>query len=171
MLIHVEPKGPNNQGSSGSKAPARNNSSGNPLGAGVSGTTGCCVSQVKKGVLQVLEIGLKSASSTVRTWALFDGGSTRSWISDKLREELQVLGASEQMFVHAFNGTLDGETTRVNLELLSTEDDSFVPVSFSPLVRRDLTLGDEIIDLSELKKSLPHLSVVKADELDYRKIA
>ena len=171
MLIHVEPKGPNNQGSSGSKAPARNNSSGNPLGAGVSGTTGCCVSQVKKGVLQVLEIGLKSASSTVRTWALCDGGSTHSWISDKLREELQVLGASEQMFVHAFNGTLDGETTRVNLELLSTEDDSFVPVSFSPLVRRYLTLGDEIIDLSELKKSLPHLSVVKADELHYRKIA
>ena len=135
------------------------------------GVTSCTVSRARKGVLQVIEIGLKSGSSNTKAWALCDTGSTHSWVSEDAKSCLGLVGSSETVYVRGVTGSLEGDTSCVNLELFSLEDESFIPPKFSALVRAGLSLGDEKLDLKNVKSCCPHLKVIKADVIDYSKIS
>ena len=135
------------------------------------GVTSCTVSRARKGALQVFEIGLKSGSSITKAWALCDTGSTHSWVSEDVKSCLGLVGSSETVCVRGVTGSLEGDTSCVNLELFSLEDESFIPLKFSALVRAGLSLGDEKLDLKNVKSCCPHLKVVKADVIDYSKIS
>ena len=134
------------------------------------GVTSCTVSRARKGALQVFEIGLKSGSSNTKAWALCDTGSTHSWVSEDVKSCLGLVGSSETVCVRGVTGSLEGDTSCVNLELFSLEDESFIPLKFSALVRAGLSLGDEKLDLKSVKSCCPHLKVIKADVIDYSKI-
>ena len=135
------------------------------------GVTSCTVSRARKGALQVIEIGLKSGSSNTKAWALCDTGSTHSWVSEYVKSCLGLVGSSETVCVRGVTGSLEGDTSCVNLELFSLEDESFIPLKFSALVRAGLSLGDEKLDLKNVKSCCPHLKVIKADVIDYSKIS
>ena len=135
------------------------------------GVTSCTVSRSRKGTLQVIEIGLKSGSSSTKAWAPCDTGSTHSWVSEDVKSCLGLVGSSETVCVRGVTGSLEGDTSCVNLELFSLEDESFISWKFSALVRAGLSLGDEKLDLKSVKSCCPHLNVIKADVIDYSKIS
>ena len=130
----------------------------------------CTVAQARREALQVLEIGLRNGSSEAKAWALCDTGSTHSWVSEKLRSEMGLKGSHEVVFVRGVTGTIEGSTRCVDLELFSLEDNKFVPLKFSALVRPGLYLGNEKLDLRNLKHDCSHLKHVVADVIDYSKI-
>ena len=107
------------------------------------GDTSCTVSRACKGALQINEIGLKNGSLNTKTLALSDTGSTHSWVSEDVRSCLGIVGSSETVFVRGVTGSLEGNTSCVNLELFSLEDESFIPLKFSALVRAGLSLRNE----------------------------
>ena len=90
----------------------------------------------------VIEIGLKSGSSNTKAWALFDTGSTQSLVSEDVKSSLCLVGSSETVCVRGVTGSLEGDTSCVNLELFSLEAESFIPLKFSSLVGAGLSLGD-----------------------------
>ena len=65
---------------------------------------------------------------------------------------------------------MEGDRSCVNLELFFLEDESFIPLKFYALVSADLSLGNENLDLKNVKSCCPHLKVIKADVIDYSKI-
>ena len=140
------------------------------LGSG-EGVAACTISRARKGALQVIEVGLKSGSATTKAWALCDTGSSNSWISEVLRSELCLSGSNEVVSVRGVTGSFEGSTRCVDLELFSLEDESFVPLKFSALVRPGLSLGTEKLNLKDVKKACPHLRVVVADVIDFSKIS
>ena len=106
------------------------------------GATSCTLSRALKGALLVIEIGLKSGSSMSKAWALFDTGSTPSWVSEDVKSCLCLVGSSETVCVRGVTGSLGGDTSCVSLELFSLEAESFIPLKFSALVGPGLSLGD-----------------------------
>ena len=95
------------------------------------GVTSCSVSRARKGALQVIEIGLKSGSSNIKDWDLCDTGSTHSWVSEDVKSCLGLVGSSETVCLRGVTGSLEGDTSCVNLEPFSLEDESFSPLEFS----------------------------------------
>ena len=67
-------------------------------------------------------------------------------------------------------GFLQGDTTCVNLELFSLEDEFFINLKFSALVRAGLSLGDKKLDLKNVNSCCPLLEAIKADINDFSKI-
>ena len=133
------------------------------------GVTSCTLSRARKGALQVVGIGLKSGSSNTKAWALCDTGSTHSRISEEVKSCLDLVGSTETVCVRGVTGFLEGYTSCDNLELFSLEDESFVPLKFSALVRAGLSLGDEKLDSKRVKSCCPHMKVIKADVIDHSK--
>ena len=131
----------------------------------------CSVASVSTGALQVVQVESRSGSLSFKAWALCDGGSTHSWISDGLRRQMSLGGSDETISVHGITGQVLEETKRAELELRSLEDSSFEPTKFSALVKSGLSLGSDKIDVSRLKEQCPHLEVISADEIDFRKVS
>ena len=65
---------------------------------------------------------------------------------------------------------MEGDTSCVNLELFAVEDEFFIPLEVSALVRAGLSPRNETLDLKNVKSCCSHLKVIKADVNDYSKI-
>ena len=76
----------------------------------------------------------------------------------------------EVVFVRCVTGTNEGRTRCVDSEFFSLEDNKFVPLKFSALVRPGLYLGNEKLDLRNLTHDCSHLKHVVTDVIDYSKI-
>ena len=121
--------------------------------------------------MRVIEVGLKSGSTTTKAWALCDTGSSNPWMSESPRSELSLLDSNEVVSIRGVAGAFEGSTRCVDLEFFSLENEDFVPLKFSALVRPGLSLGTEKIDFKSVKKACPHLEVVVANVIDFSKIS
>ena len=61
---------------------------------------------------------------------------------------------------------MKADTSCVKLNFVSLEDEPSNPLKFNACVRAGLSLGDEILDLKNLKSWCPHLKVIKTDVND-----
>ena len=69
------------------------------------------------------------------------------------------------------SGTIEGSTRSVDLELFLLEDNKFVSLKFFALVRPGLYLGNEKLDLRNLKDERSHLKHVVVDVIAYSRIS
>ena len=84
---------------------------------------------------------------------------------------MSLLGSNEVVSIRGVTGSFEGNTRCVDLELFSLENEDFVPLKFSALVRPGLSLGTERIDSKSVKKACLQLEVVVANVIDFCKIS
>ena len=84
---------------------------------------------------------------------------------------MSLLGSNEVVSIRGVTGSFEGNTRCVDLELFSLENEDFVPLKFSALVRPGLSLGTERIDSKSVKKACLQLEVVVANVIDFSKIS
>ena len=93
--------------------------------------------------MQVIEVGLRSGSTTTKAWALCDTRRSHSWVSKDAKTSLGRHGSSDTVSVRGVTRSLEGETSCDSLELHSLKDFSLKPLKFLDLVRHHLSLGDD----------------------------
>ena len=114
-----------------------------------------------KGLLQIVEVQLDSLSSSVKVLALCDSACSHSWISRNLAHKLRVKGSATKLTVHGINSQQVADTETVELKLTPVHSGgscSTFPVT--PYVREDLKVGNDVIDVDNLKKIYPLLEPI-----------
>ena len=121
-----------------------------------------------KGLLQITEIELQSPSGSKKVLVLCDSACSHSWISKGLADKLQVKGSPTKITVHGINSQQLIDTETVELKLTpghSGGSCSSFPVK--PFVRNDLKIGNDFIDVDNLKAKYPHLEPISLSKYSY----
>ena len=124
-----------------------------------------------KGLLQITEVELQSNNNTAKVLVLCDPACSHSWISEKVANKLNVRGPRIRLSVHGINSHQSVETQMVEVKLRPVHSDgtceSFV---IRPYVRKELNVGDDYIDVNELKRQYPHLDPIPLTEYRYGEV-
>ena len=124
-----------------------------------------------KGLLQIVEVQLDSLSSSVKVLALCDSACSQSWISRSLAHKLRVKGSATKLTVHGINSQQVVDTETVELKLTPVQSGgscSTFPVT--PYVRDDLKVGNDVIDVDNLKIIYPHLEPIPLSKYSYSNV-
>ena len=124
-----------------------------------------------KGLLQIAEVQLDSLSSSVKVLALCDSACSHFWISRSLADKLRVKSSATKLTVHGINSQQMVDTETVELMLTpfhSGGSCSTFPVT--PYVRDDLKVGNDVIDVDNLKKVCPHLEPIPLSKYSYSNV-
>ena len=124
-----------------------------------------------KGLLQTVEVQLDSLSSSVKVLALCDSACSHSWVSRSLADKLRVKGSATKLTVHGINSQQVVDTETVELKLTHVHSGgscSIFPVT--PYVRDDLKVGNDVIDVDNLRKIYPHLKPVPLSKYSYSNV-
>ena len=121
-----------------------------------------------KGLLQITEVELESPSCSEKVLVLCDSACSHSWISKRLADKLQVKGSPTKLTVHGINSQQQIDTETVELKLTPVHSGgscSSFPVK--PFVRNDLKIGNDFIDVDNLKAKYPHLEPISLSKYSY----
>ena len=121
-----------------------------------------------KGLLQITEIELESPSGSEMVLVLCDSACSHSWISKGLADKLQVKGSPTKSTVHGINSQQLIDTETVELELTPVHSGgscSSFPVK--PFVRNDLKIGNDFINVDNLKAKYPPLEPISLSKYSY----
>ena len=130
----------------------------------------CAVSDVK-GLLQIAQVELQSPVNSVKTLVVCDTACSRSWISRRLADQLQLKGSPTKLTVHGINSHEVVNTEIVELKLTPVHSvNSCPPFSVKPYVRKNLNVGTDVIDVDVLKTRYPHLDPIPLAEYRYEDV-
>ena len=121
-----------------------------------------------KGLLQITEIELESPSDSEKVLVLCDSACSHSWISKRLADKLQVKGSPTKLTVHGINSQQLIDTETVELKLTPVHSGgscSSFPVK--PFVRNGLKIGNDFIDVDNLKAKYPPLEPISLSKYSY----
>ena len=124
-----------------------------------------------KGLLQIVEVQLDSLSISVKVLALCDTTCSHSWISRSLAHKLRVKGSATKLTVHGINSQQVVDTETVELKLTPVHSGgscSTFPVT--PYVRDDLKVGNDVMDVDNLKTIYPHLEPIPLSKYSYSNV-
>ena len=95
----------------------------------------------------------------LNTLAMCDSGSPNSLVDKSVVSKLQLHGREASLSVAGIHGSKDVETEIVSTAVSATK--KYQPLTTVQLYVHDkLTLGDQIVELQELKDRYPHLSIL-----------
>ena len=124
-----------------------------------------------KGLLQIVEVQLDSLSGSVKVLALCDSACSHFWISRNLAHKLRVKGSATKLTVHGIYSQQVVDTETVELKLTPVHSGgscSIFPVT--PYVRDDLKVGNDVIDVDNLKKIYQHLEPIPLSKYSYSNV-
>ena len=124
-----------------------------------------------KGLLQIVEVQLDSLSMFVKVLAVCDSVCSHSWISRSLAHKLRVKGSATKLTVHRINSQQVIDTETVELKLTPVHSGascSTFPVT--PYVQDDLKVGNDVIDVDNLKNIYPHLEPIPLTKYSYSNV-
>ena len=127
----------------------------------------CSVSDVK-GLLQITEVEVHTSTTSVKVLALCDSACSRSWISEDLATKLNVKCLPTKLTVDGINSQQVVDTQSVELELTPVHwGGSCSTFDVKPYIRRNLHVGNDVIDVEQLKQQYPHLEPVALSKYIY----
>ena len=127
----------------------------------------CSVSDVK-GLLQITEVEVHTPTTSVKVLALCDSACSHSWISEDLATKLNVKGLPTKLTVHGINSQQVVDTQIVELKLTPVHSGGSCPTfDVKPYVRKNLHVGNDVIDVDQLKQQYPHLEPVALSKYSY----
>ena len=121
-----------------------------------------------KGLLQIAEVELQTSEKSERVLVLCDSACSHSWISSELASKLDVRGTPTKLTVHGINTNKVFDTQMVELKLTPVHSggscSSFI---VKPYVRDQLSIGNDVIDIDNLKTRYPHLEPIALRKYSY----
>ena len=121
-----------------------------------------------KGLLQIAEVELQTSEKSERILVLCDSACSHSWISSELASKLDVRGTPTKLTVHGINTNKVVDTQMVELKLTPVHSggscSSFI---VKPYVRDQLSIGNDVIDVDDLKTRYPHLEPIALSMYSY----
>ena len=121
-----------------------------------------------KGLLQIAEVELQTSEKSERVLVLCDSACSHSWISSALARKLDVRGTPTKLTVHGINSNKVVDTQMVELKLTPVHSDgSCSSFTVKHYVRDQLTIGNDVIDLDDLKTRYPHLELIALSKYSY----
>ena len=121
-----------------------------------------------KGLLQITEVELQTSENSAKVLVLCDSACSHSWISSELADKLDVRGTPTKLTVHGINSNKVVDTQMVELKLTPVHSGgSCSSFTVKPYVRDQLTIGNDVIDVDELKTRYPHLEPIALSKYSY----
>ena len=122
----------------------------------ISDATTALATNVTQGGLPVLRIKLTSGDTSLNVMALCDSGSSISFVDQSVVSTLQLQGRQASLSVAGIHGSEDVKTEIVPITVSAA--DKTRPLSTVQFyVHKNLKLGNQNVDLPELKSRYPHL--------------
>ena len=130
----------------------------------------CSVTDVK-GLLQITEVEVHTSTTSAKVLALCDSACSHSWISEDLATKLNVKGLPTKLTVHGINSQQVVDTQIVELKLTPVHSGgSCSTFDVKPYVRKNLHVGNDVIDVDQLKQQYPHLERVALSKYSYGEV-
>ena len=127
----------------------------------------CSVSDVKE-LLQRTEVEVHTPTNFVTVLALCDSACSHSWITEDLATKLNVKGLPTKLTVHGIIPQQLVDTQIVGLKLTPVHSGgSCSTFDVKPYVRKNLLVGNDVIDVDRLKQQYPHLEPVALSKYSY----
>ena len=121
-----------------------------------------------KGLLQIAEVELQTSEKSERVLVLCDSACSHSWISSELASKLDVRGTPTKLTAHGINTNKVVDTQMVELKLTPVHSggscSSFIVKLY---VRDQLSIGNNVIDVDNLKTRYPHLEPIALSKYSY----
>ena len=122
----------------------------------VSDATTAVATNITQGGLPVVLIKLTNRDLSLNVLAMCDSGSSISFVDKSVVSKLQLQGRKAALSVAGIHGSQDVKTEIVPIAVSAREKSRpLTTVQF--YVHEKLKLGDQIVELKELKDSYPHL--------------
>ena len=122
----------------------------------VSDATTAVATNITQGGLPVVRIKLTNGDLSLNVLAMCDSGSSISFVDKSVVSELQLQGRKASLSVAGIHGSQDVKTEIVPIAVSACEKSRpLTTVQF--YVHEKLKLGDQIVELQELKDRYPHL--------------
>ena len=104
---------------------------------------------------------MKSSSGKDTTaLVLCDTASSNSWVSNDLANRLGLHGTALKLTVKCINTEEVVDTKLVELIVTPHENQAFESLKVSPYVKKDLSVGADVINIEALQETYPHLAVL-----------
>ena len=117
-----------------------------------------------EGLFQKTGVEVHTSTSSVTVLALCDSACSHSWISEDLTTKLNVKGLP----TNGINSQQVVDTQKVELTLTPIHSGcSCSTFDVKPHVRRNLQVGNDVIDVDQLKRQYPHLEPVALSKYSY----
>ena len=122
----------------------------------VSDATTAVATNITQGGLPVVRIKLTNRDLSLNVLAMFDSVSSISFLDKSVVSKLQLQGRKASLSVAGIHGLQDVKTEIVPIAV-SAHEKSRPLTTVQFYVRGKLKLGDQIVELQELKDRYPHL--------------
>ena len=107
----------------------------------------------------------------MKVLALCDSACSHSWISRSLAHKLRVKGSATKLTVHGINSQQVVDTETVELKMTPVHSGgSCSTFSVTLYVRDDLKVGNDVIDVDNLKKIYTHLEPIPLSKYSYSNV-
>ena len=121
----------------------------------VSDATTAVATIITQGGLPVVRIKLTNRDLSLNVLAMCDSGSSISFVDKSVVSKLQLQGQKVSLSVAGIHGSQDVKTEIVPIAVSGHEKSPLTTVQF--YVHKKLKLGDQIVELQELKDRYSHL--------------
>ena len=106
-----------------------------------------------KGLPQITEVEVHTSTNSAKVLALCDSACSHSWISKDLATKLNVKGLPTKLTVHGISSQQVVDTQIVELKLTPVHSGgSCSTFDVKPYVRKNLHVGNDVIDVDQLKQ-------------------
>ena len=122
----------------------------------VSDATTAVATNITQGGLPVVRIKLTNRDLSFNVLAMCDSGSSISFVDKSVVSKLQLQGRKESLSLAGIHGSQDVKTEIVTIAV-SAHEKSRPLTTVQFYVHEKLKLGDQIVELRELKDRYPHL--------------
>ena len=122
----------------------------------VSNATTAVATKITQGGLPVVRIKQTNRDLSLNVLAMCDSGSLISFVDKSVVSELQLQGRKASLSVAGIHGSQDVKTEIVPIAV-SAHEKSRPLTTVQFYVHEKLKLGDQIVELQELKDRYPHL--------------
>ena len=124
-----------------------------------------------KGLLQITEVEVQTSEKSAKVLVLCDSACSHSWISSELADKLDVRGTPTKLTVHGINSNKIVDTPMVELKLTPVHSGgSCSSFTVKPYMRDELTIGNDVIDVDDLKTRYPHLEPIALRKYSYKDV-
>ena len=120
------------------------------------------------GVLPVIPVPISSGSKTLKTFALCDSGASLSFVDESLMKTLKLTGQRVDLNVAGMQGTSDISSKRLRVKIYN--QNRKVNESITVFSHLNINAGKRTYNLKKLKKTYPHLSVLKDSTVNLKDI-
>ena len=121
-----------------------------------------------KGSLQITEVEVQTSEKSAKVLVLCDSACSHSWISSELANKLDVRDTPTKLTVRGINSNKVVDTQMVELKLTPVHSGgSCSSFTVKPYVRDQLTIGNDVIDVDDLKSRYAHLEPIALRKYSY----